>query len=160
MPTCASSGVGGPHWVALRLLVVFAVLHGLFVLSSISVIAGYIVVALVAVACISDFTGTLGTGAVVVGYVFYEWVFWFPKGRAAILNEAIVGRAHGEEDDQALLGCTGVALTALAPTGRVRIRGEEKEARCDCGVIEQGAPVRVESMGDFELFVVPMDEPS
>ncbi|MEN9841854.1 MAG: hypothetical protein RL376_1654, partial [Verrucomicrobiota bacterium] len=55
-----------------------------------------------------------------------------------------------------LIGCEGVAATALAPSGQILIAGRRYEARAALGAIEPGARLKVVARGDFALLVEPL----
>lgn len=75
-----------------------------------------------------------------------------PVGKKLILGSdaAAEQRAAEErrrnEQDQALIGASGVALTALRPIGTVEIEGTRLEALAEGGVVEAGTAVRVTSV--------------
>lgn len=52
---------------------------------------------------------------------------------------------------ETLVGSTGVAVTDCRPTGTVRVRGEDWQARCDTGV---GAGQRVQVQGRDRLILL------
>lgn len=52
-----------------------------------------------------------------------------------------------------LVGETGVAMTALFPSGQVDVAGKRYEARLPVGFAEKGAPVRVTGLAEFGLIV-------
>ena len=54
---------------------------------------------------------------------------------------------------EGLRGCAGTALTALVPTGVVRVRGESWTARSLSGPLPAGAEVRVVSLEGLRLLV-------
>ncbi|MBW8781344.1 MAG: hypothetical protein JF599_05585 [Verrucomicrobia bacterium] len=54
---------------------------------------------------------------------------------------------------EALAGQTGVAVTALFPSGQVEIDGRRYEARLEMGFAEAGTPVRVVQHNEFSLVV-------
>jgi membrane-bound serine protease (ClpP class) len=52
-----------------------------------------------------------------------------------------------------LLGQSGVAATALFPSGQVEISGRRYEAKLEMGFAEAGAPVKVTGISEFGLIV-------
>ena len=68
-------------------------------------------------------------------------------------QKAILGGGAGEPRGQALVGRTGVATTALFPSGQVEISGRRYEAKLLLGSAVAGAAVRVTATGDFGLTV-------
>ena len=52
-----------------------------------------------------------------------------------------------------LLGKSGIAATALFPSGQVEIAGRRYEARLAIGYAEAGTPVRVTEVAEFGLTV-------
>ena len=57
---------------------------------------------------------------------------------------------------ETLIGATGIAVTDCRPTGAVRVRGEEWQARCDTGV-DAGERVRVHGRDRLTLLVEPAE---
>lgn len=66
---------------------------------------------------------------------------------------AILGGGAGEPRAINLIGQTGVATTALYPSGQVEISGRRYEAKLLLGSANAGTPVRVTATGDFGLTV-------
>jgi membrane-bound serine protease (ClpP class) len=52
-----------------------------------------------------------------------------------------------------MIGHTGVALTALMPSGQVEIAGKRYEAQIEVGSVAQGQAVRVLRASPFGLIV-------
>lgn len=76
-------------------------------------------------------------------------------GRRMFLRSEIAGASQppvAADDD--VVGAEAVALTALAPTGVVEVRGKRYEARCDSGFAEVGARLRVTRVETFNLVVI------
>lgn len=66
----------------------------------------------------------------------------------------VAGGAPAQESSlDALIGATGVAATALRPSGQVDIAGRRYEARVDVGAIEPGESVVVRARSDFGIVV-------
>ena len=71
------------------------------------------------------------------------------------------GVDSGEEDvggEFPATGTSGIALTPLHPAGLVEIEGCRYEARCEVGIIDRGASVRVVGREDFNLLVEEVAE--
>jgi membrane-bound serine protease (ClpP class) len=60
---------------------------------------------------------------------------------------------HGEASPDALLGCEGIAVTALYPSGHVAIDDRQYEARVEVGSVRAGEKIRVVRRADFILIV-------
>jgi membrane-bound serine protease (ClpP class) len=56
-------------------------------------------------------------------------------------------------------GREGVAVTALSPSGQVRVDGRRYEAQVALGSLEAGTPIRVVGRKDFCLLVEPLAQP-
>jgi membrane-bound serine protease (ClpP class) len=56
-------------------------------------------------------------------------------------------------DEFPAVGATGVAITPLHPAGLVEMGERRYEARCEVGIIDRGASVRVVGREDFNLLV-------
>jgi membrane-bound serine protease (ClpP class) len=52
-----------------------------------------------------------------------------------------------------LIGCSGVAATAMFPSGQVEIAGKRYEAKLDIGFADAGTPVKVTGISEFGLIV-------
>jgi membrane-bound serine protease (ClpP class) len=85
-----------------------------------------------------------------------------PIGVIAIFLMTLVLRAHKEKvmtGVEAMLGEIGIARTALAPEGKVFVRGElwNAVARSD---VAEGAKVRITNVDGLTLSVEPAGEPT
>lgn len=143
---------GNPIPVLVRLGCVFVCIHLLFALIDLPGYYGYLLLVAGALFAFGlDMTGVLAGVFLVVSFVFYEWVFWFPRSRAAVLDASVssLPQPHGEVE----LRSAGVALSDLKPVGKVLIDGHEYTARSDYEMIAKGEAVIVDSVGDFELVV-------
>lgn len=88
------------------------------------------------------------------------------KGSAvegALVLSSTAGEAENKDttdaaNDLPLAGETGVALTPLHPAGLVEVTGQRYEARCEVGIIDRGAQVRVVGQEDFNLLVEEVAE--
>jgi membrane-bound serine protease (ClpP class) len=69
----------------------------------------------------------------------WAWIRWSQRRRAHVGVEALVGE-------------TARVVSACAPLGQVRIRGELWRARCDAGA-DEGESVRVTAIDDLTLVV-------
>lgn len=58
-----------------------------------------------------------------------------------------------KEDKQDLLGKTGIAETALRPSGTAVIEGKRYSVRTDAGFIEKGSNIRVVSLDGLSIVV-------
>jgi membrane-bound serine protease (ClpP class) len=75
---------------------------------------------------------------------------------ASVAGEPLPARpVTGEREASAtdLLGKTGIAATALFPSGQVQIDGRRYEARLAMGFAEEGTPVLVTGLAEFGLIV-------
>jgi membrane-bound serine protease (ClpP class) len=63
------------------------------------------------------------------------------------------GTGNAIEQIHAIIGQTGVAATALRPSGQIEIAGRRYEARVDLGTLDAGTPVVVRGVNDFGLIV-------
>jgi membrane-bound serine protease (ClpP class) len=106
------------------------------------------------------------TGVVLAVAVFLAILKFLPKGGpwGRMVLEAAVGGEPGPiralnstSDDQLpiadLIGQSGVAATALFPSGQIEIGGRRYEAKLDMGFAEPGTPVRVTGTSEFALIV-------
>ncbi len=106
------------------------------------------------------------TGLVMAVLLFLAILRFLPRGGlwghmvldAAVAGEPLAARAltGGGIDEPAamsLIGETGVAVTALFPSGQVDIGGRRYEARLAVGFADAGTPVRVTGLAEFGLAV-------
>jgi membrane-bound ClpP family serine protease len=144
-----------PRWILARLLAVFVLLHCVFALAGISAVWGYLFVGLLCgLAFVADYTGVFALLVISVGFVFREWVFWFPSRHQLILpNQKPTDGATHEH----LIGVTGTAVSDLKPAGKILIADTEYPARSEGEFVNKGTPVVVKSAGDFELRVQSVD---
>jgi membrane-bound ClpP family serine protease len=77
-------------------------------------------------------------------------------GRRMFLEKSIDGASQPPIAERAadVIGREAVAITALGPTGIVRVDGRRYEARCDSGFAEAGARLRVVRVETFQLVVI------
>lgn len=77
-----------------------------------------------------------------------------------VLESAIGGEttlSSTARREPALIGATGHAVTALFPSGQIEINGKRYDARLAVGDAPPGTPVKVTSVGEFELKVEATD---
>lgn len=84
---------------------------------------------------------------------------YMPKGGlwgGMVLDSAIGGEttlSSTARHEPSLIGATGYAVTALFPSGEIEVNGIRYDARLAIGTIQPGTPVKVISVGEFELKV-------
>lgn len=78
-----------------------------------------------------------------------------PMGRAMILKDAVTPADGRDSNRNELVGSSGIALTHLAPVGKVDIQGKPFEASAYAGYIDRGSNVTVISVESFRLVVKP-----
>ncbi|MBC8125854.1 MAG: hypothetical protein H8M99_01720 [Gloeobacteraceae cyanobacterium ES-bin-144] len=105
--------------------------------------------------------------AVVIAVVFFFLLIRFlPKGGPwdrMVLKAAVAGvpdtiRPLNSIENSlspggSLIGLTGIAATALFPSGQVEIGGKRYEAKIDMGFADVGAPITVTGISEFGLIV-------
>lgn len=74
-------------------------------------------------------------------------------GNSLLLRSAQEGRTTTRETIGQLIGEDGTALTVLAPSGSVRVKGEIYEAVSQDGYIARGEAVSVVSQANFRIVV-------
>ena len=105
-------------------------------------------------------------GVILAVVLFLAILKFLPRGGlwgkmvldAAVAGEPVAARALtgggiNEPSATALIGETGLAATALFPSGQVEIGGRRYEARLAIGYADAGTPVRVTGLGEFGLVV-------
>jgi len=111
----------------------------------------------------------LGLGLVIAVALFVSLLRYLPRGWVwgrIILGSAVAATAQaagGVSSESAervggLVGRSGIAQTALRPSGQVEIDGRRYEARVEVGTVEAGAVVVVTRKTDFELVVEAGEE--
>jgi membrane-bound ClpP family serine protease len=144
-----------PQWILLRLLIVILIFHGGFAWLGIAPLKGYAVVVGIAGLCVlADITGVFALLAGAVGFIFREWIFWFPARHELILRTK---KTVATMVDQSLVGTTGQALSDLKLVGKIEVNGREFYARSEAGLVRKGENVMITSVGDFELVVRPAE---
>ncbi len=100
---------------------------------------------------------TLGIGGAILLFVLL--LRFMPKGGlwgAMVLDSAIGGATTTSSEarsEPSLIGAIGHSVTALFPSGEIEINGTRYDARINLGTIPPGTPVKVISVGEFELKV-------
>lgn len=99
----------------------------------------------------------VGLAALLLRYLPRTWLWDKLVLRAAIDANSQGGAAFtlAAAASDPLLGRTGVALTAMAPSGEVEIDGRRYQARNDLGFVNEGSPVIVTGRTAFGLIVAP-----
>lgn len=104
------------------------------------------------------------SGVVLAVLLFAALLKYLPNGELwdrMVLNAAVGGEpvaarpltGDGEASAADLVGRTGIAATALFPSGQVDIGGSRYEARLAMGFAEAGTPVIVTGLAEFGLIV-------
>ncbi|MCH6258126.1 hypothetical protein MLD52_16310 [Puniceicoccaceae bacterium K14] len=78
-----------------------------------------------------------------------------------VISEQISGDARNAEtikEEISLVGCSGVAVTDLYPSGEVEIEGERHQAHLVTGSLKSGQAVRVVARSQFSLEVEAIEE--
>jgi len=97
----------------------------------------------------------MALGVVVVRFLPKGWL-WDRMIVSSVVEGAAQssGSAPAEETViSSLIGATGVAVSALRPSGQVEIGGHRYEARVEVGIVEPGEPIVVRARSDFGLVV-------
>ena len=102
-----------------------------------------------------------GVGGAIIIFAFL--LRFMPRGGlwgGMVLESAIGGETTLAMTDRAeptLIGATGMAVTALFPSGQIEIGGKRYDARLMLGTVAPGDAVKVTSVGEFELKVEPLE---
>ncbi len=94
--------------------------------------------------------------AALLGLTFYLEIYVLPKtrfGRKMFLGAEIKGTSQAPAASVDVIGQTGEALTALAPSGVVLVAGRRYEAASQSGMLPKGAAVKVTGIASFGLTV-------
>jgi membrane-bound ClpP family serine protease len=94
---------------------------------------------------------------VIVGVVLYIEFAILPKtamGKRLFLQSSVSGKSSADRD-HSLVGQSGEAATALAPSGYVLIGNKRHEAFSRSGFLDEGTAVKVVGIDNFRLIVIP-----
>jgi len=134
-----------------RLLLLVMAFHLLFQASSVKPLWGYIVVLSIAFVSLCHI-GSFGLVSIAVGYIFYEWIFWFPDKHQWINSDAL-SPGNSSSNYQHLINASGITLTPLRPSGRVRVCDSDVEAFSSDGFIDANEMVRIIAEKPFGVVV-------
>lgn len=95
---------------------------------------------------------TAVSAALVVRYLPRTW-FWDRIVLATAVDAKSTDRAHAMETAHSLVGCEGVAISGMFPSGEVEVNGQRFQARLELGSVEPGMPIVVTGQTDFGLIV-------
>lgn len=90
----------------------------------------------------------------VVFHYAFKIIPYTPMGKRLILGQKdeeetqreVLAEQQARDEEQALVGLTGVALTDLRPVGAAQIEGNRIEVLAEGGAISAGTPIRVTSV--------------
>lgn len=91
----------------------------------------------------------------VVACLWFEFKV-IPKtaaGKRLFLQNRIEGKSQPDVGEQDLVGQEGTALTALSPTGYVKVGTQKLEAFSRSGFLDKGQSVKVEAVEQFRITV-------
>ena len=74
-------------------------------------------------------------------------------GQRLFLKDSIKASSKYSKGDDSMIGAEGEALTALGPTGFVRIAGKKLEAASQSGFIDKNERVKVTGRDNFKIIV-------
>lgn len=92
-------------------------------------------------------------GALTMFFVEIRFISNSRFGNQLSLKQSIDAKVN-QQPREKLVGCEGVTLTTLAPSGRVEIDGEVRTAYSEDGFLEKDTPVKVLRSSPFHLIVV------
>ncbi len=97
----------------------------------------------------------LGSGFGILFVVFLEFkILGKSKFRNRfILASAVTGKSESLHSTDEIIGAEGVALTAMAPTGMIRVHDQKYEAFSRSGYLRKDQPVRVVARDNFRLII-------
>lgn len=117
---------------------------------------GGTILAFVDFGVVGGMIGVAVAGVLVVGVLFFEFAI-LPKtamGRRLFLSSAIDGKSSPDREKD-FVGCEGITVTSLGPSGYIEIEGKRHEAFSRAGFLESGVPVKVVGTDNFRLIVTP-----
>src|SRR5690606_14372004 len=76
-----------------------------------------------------------------------------PLAKSFVNRIVIESQSVRQEAPSDIIGKTGVAATALAPSGYVDVEGVRYEAKSRAGFIEKGGTVKIVAFDNFKLTV-------
>lgn len=97
----------------------------------------------------------IGLGAALVAFLMFilEIRLLRASGRFVSSQGSIAAQSVERPQSDDLVGKQGVALTRLAPGGKVRVEGKTYEASSISGLLERGAEIEVIRVEDFRIIV-------
>lgn len=101
----------------------------------------------------------VGAATVVSLFFFFKVIQKTGLRKSMFLEAQVTGRSPGPNAfaaREALLGKSGEALTALAPTGMVAIDGQSFEAFSQAGFLDKGTACTVIGQDSYRLIVKPL----
>ncbi len=104
-------------------------------------------------------SGAFIASAVALALVVFALVIEFkvlPKtrlGKGMFLNDSIQASSSYSKGDDSMIGMEGETITALGPTGFVRIEGKKLEASSRAGFIDKRERIKVIGRDNFRIIV-------
>ncbi len=92
-------------------------------------------------------------GAVAMFFAEIRFISNSRFGNQLSLKQSIDAKVN-QQPREKLVGCEGVTLTILAPSGRVSIDGKPHTAYAEDGYLEKNVPVKVLRSSPFHLIVI------
>lgn len=138
-----------PYGIILRLSLVILILHWIFGVFGVSIAFGYLTLILLTLICLTPCSGHIGVGAIVLGWLIYEWALWFPSRKTVIHSQT----SAPPPSTPNLNGKTGHAITQLSPVGKIKTDDIEIMARAEYGSIDAGSAVIITGRSGFEYLV-------
>ncbi len=151
-------------WIIAVLIVVGALL----LVIELVLLPGFTVAGIAALACYcgaaymgyANYGGTglsITIGVIVVVSVVATWLSLQAKTwKRFALNQNIDGEAQSSPEHQVKMGERGVAITRLAPMGKVMIGGQTYEAKAIDSFVDQQTEVEVTGFENFNVIVKPI----
>ncbi|MDQ8204810.1 NfeD family protein [Pelagicoccus sp. SDUM812003] len=92
-------------------------------------------------------------GVVLCLFVEYKILPKTKVGKRLFLEDRVSGRSQPDVGQSELIGATGRAVTALAPSGQIVVDGRKLEACSRSGFLNKGQKVRIDSVDQFKVTV-------
>lgn len=96
---------------------------------------------------------TVGSIALACLMLLLEIKLFKVSGRFISLDDKITAKSVDPADASAIVGKCGVALTTLAPGGKVRVEGKDYEASSISGLLKKGDAIEVVRVEAFKIII-------
>jgi membrane-bound ClpP family serine protease len=151
--------------LAIILLIVFGIallIAEFFILPGITVagVGGFVLTAVGVFLTYKSYGALAGNVILVVSIILFVLTFWFSlkskTWKKLALNSELEGRVNTIEGHKIHEGDRGVAVSRLAPMGRVRVNNMFIEAKSSTGYVDENTEVEIIKVNESNVLVKPL----